>query len=376
MTGGGNHLLAAIAARLNFGALGVVVFFAISGFLIPSSLKGPHGTGTLRYLISRVFRLYPAFLVSVIPSAAAHFWYGGAPFPWSEVFLNFTMLPRLFGGTMANGAYWTLEVEVAFYLLCLLLFLGDILAETFTFAAITLVTFLIFESSQRPFFHGLFNPNLEGASFLFNLNIAVMCWGALCRAWWDGRALNKAAAVVFWGFGGFWVVYEPARMLMSWLEHRPPPIDPNFLCAYGIGLGVFLAALVHGRLGNPLMLWIGRISYSFYLLHGVAIHTIHHFVERHPALGGYPTNLYVLVALLVSLALAQLSFVCIERPGIRLGRRLSDYMLSRTPTVHARWWWSRWRMPVFLMPLLARPATTAMAAEPASLLGELDRPPQ
>jgi peptidoglycan/LPS O-acetylase OafA/YrhL len=40
------------AYELSLGRVGVVTFFAISGFLIPSSLRGPTGPGLLRFLIT------------------------------------------------------------------------------------------------------------------------------------------------------------------------------------------------------------------------------------------------------------------------------------------------------------------------------------
>ncbi len=328
LQGTGGRLVYTTAKIFNFGELGVVIFFAISGFLIPSSFSGGKLDGSVRYIFSRVFRLYPAFLLSVIPSAATHFWMGGRAFSWHEIDINCTMLPRLFGIRLANGAYWTLEVEAAFYLLCLLLFIGGILRESFVFAAILLATYCLFETSQMPLFGGLLNPPLLGTSFMFMLNIGVMCWGALARAWWSGERFNPVSAVIFWGFAGSWILYRPAVYAIALLQHRPTGLDTNFLSAYGIGLAVFLAVVAQGGLHITLLRWIGRISYSLYLFHGVVIHAFQHLIERHDWLQGYPSDLYTALALVVALALSQASFTLIERPGIRLGRALCDAVLN------------------------------------------------
>ena len=319
-----------LTSWLNCGALGVSIFFIISGFLIPSSLHGPRLPGAVRYLISRTCRLYPAFLVSVIPSAAAHIWRDHA-FPWHTVLWNFTMLPRLFGAEMANGAYWTLEVEATFYAICLLLFLGGVLEQAFSFAAITLVTFLIFQSSQQPFFGGLFNPVLTGPTFFFLMDIALMCWGAVCRSWWSGARLNLITATIFWGVAAFWLLWRPAVLVHAALTHHLGQIDTKMIAAYAGALAIFLAAALHGGLRQPLLLWIGRISYSFYLLHGVAIHGVRHVLEWYPALQGRSVYLYSAIALALSLAMAQLSYSLVERPGIRLGRLAIDQTLRRLP---------------------------------------------
>ena len=327
-SGHGGRLVYLLGGYFTFGTLGVIVFFAISGFLIPSSLHGPKLAGTVRYVISRVFRLYPAYAVSVIPSAFSHFWLGGAAFSWHQVGLNFTMVPRLFGGTLANGAYWTLEVELAFYLICLVLFLGGLLSQGFCLAAITLVTFLVFQSSQQTFFDGLFNPTLSGEAFFFNLNIAVLFWGAVLRLWWDGARLNTATALIFWGFASFWMVWRPACLLVAFASHDMVGFDTKIISAYSLGMAIFLVAVLHGGLRNPVMLWIGRISYSFYLLHGVVIHTCNYELNVHPAWRALNAGLICLVVLLLSLAAAQLSYSLVERPGIKLGRRVTGLALA------------------------------------------------
>ena len=359
--GYGTREILKVTSRFDFGELGVVVFFAISGFLIPSSLHGARLPGSVRYVLSRVFRLYPAFLVSVIPSAFTHFWLYGKSFTWADLMLNATMVPRLFGGPLANGAYWTLEVEAAFYLICLLLFVGGLLEQTFVFAAIALVLFVLFESSQQELFYGVLNPDLSGYAFFFCLNLAVMCWGAMCRSWWSGRRLNIATAVVFWGFGAFWIGYRPALLVAAVLRDRLGDVDTNITVSYGLGLAVFLAAALYGRIALPVMLWIGRISYSFYLLHGVAIHLIQHELERHPSLRGYYAGYYSVLAFAASLALAHASFTYIEQPGIRLGRRLIDTSLRRLDTLpHAPAWVTR-----AASPLLARPPAVVRQVRPA-----------
>ena len=49
-----------------FGITGVVLFFAISGFVIYGTLRGSReGTGR-RFVLTRFFRLFPAYWVSVI----------------------------------------------------------------------------------------------------------------------------------------------------------------------------------------------------------------------------------------------------------------------------------------------------------------------
>src|SRR6218665_2704395 len=67
------HKLFDIAYLLDFGRLGVVLFFAISGFVIPSSLSGNKADKCWRFVIKRLFRLYPLYWLS-IPIGVVTWW--------------------------------------------------------------------------------------------------------------------------------------------------------------------------------------------------------------------------------------------------------------------------------------------------------------
>jgi len=47
--------------REGWGGLGVLLFFAISGYVIPNSLRGTRVRGLKRFVIHRFFRLWPTF---------------------------------------------------------------------------------------------------------------------------------------------------------------------------------------------------------------------------------------------------------------------------------------------------------------------------
>jgi len=58
--------LADIAKDYDFGRIGIICFFLISGFVIPSSLKDKDGSGVEHFVIRRFFRLYPAYWASIV----------------------------------------------------------------------------------------------------------------------------------------------------------------------------------------------------------------------------------------------------------------------------------------------------------------------
>lgn len=103
----------------SYGWLGVQLFFLISGFVICMSCWGK---SPREYFTSRVVRLYPAYWVGVLMTTLVVNFAVGVrpdrkPMSLSETFTNLTMLERPLGITEADGVYWTLWIEMRFYLL-------------------------------------------------------------------------------------------------------------------------------------------------------------------------------------------------------------------------------------------------------------------
>lgn len=97
------------------GAHGVSAFFMISGFVICMSLMRVR---TLRqFAVARFFRLYPIFWVAVIFTVLWRVNFGGDQIDISVILANITMIPGFFGQQYVDGVYWTLAIELQFYLL-------------------------------------------------------------------------------------------------------------------------------------------------------------------------------------------------------------------------------------------------------------------
>lgn len=107
-----------ICSSVWFGWVGVEIFFVISGFVIANSANG---SGPVLFLRGRILRLYPAAwlcatitLVAIVavPDASLV-----QPMP-----IYLTTLALLPNGPWIDTVYWTLAVEIGFYLLifCLL----------------------------------------------------------------------------------------------------------------------------------------------------------------------------------------------------------------------------------------------------------------
>ncbi|WP_327067326.1 acyltransferase family protein [Kitasatospora sp. NBC_01302] len=102
-----------------YGWIGVELFFLISGFVICMSCWGKRPQD---FFVSRVVRLYPAYWAAIAITTAVVLWAG---YPFStvkdltarNVMVNATMLPSPLGAPLVDPSYWTLWVEMLFYVL-------------------------------------------------------------------------------------------------------------------------------------------------------------------------------------------------------------------------------------------------------------------
>jgi peptidoglycan/LPS O-acetylase OafA/YrhL len=102
-----------------YGYLGVQLFFMISGFVIVWSAAG-RGPG--KFVKLRFLRLYPMFWVGVAITALTVWLAGVRPevHDLRVILANLTLVPAYFDAPLVDGVYWTLVIELKFYLLIFL----------------------------------------------------------------------------------------------------------------------------------------------------------------------------------------------------------------------------------------------------------------
>lgn len=284
-----------ISHGLFWGGYGVELFFAISGFVIFMTLDR---TGqSLDFVVSRFSRLFPAYWAGMLLTSAAVLLLGAPSLaqPAWVIATNVTMLQGYFYLPSVDGVYWTLTVELSFYLGMLALWrvglLDRIEAVLMGWLSLKLLWWLV---------PGL--PTRIGL-ILVQSHIPYFAIGiAAYRLWQGKRSLAQQVPVLIWG------------MMIMLVTDQMGPVR-----AYTAVAAVF-ALLISGRLGwlkiAPL-LWLGSISYPLYLIHqffGFAL------MAKVEALGSTPP-VALLLTLAATLALAHMIHVLVETPAQTLIRQ-------------------------------------------------------
>ena len=247
-----------------FGNYGVQLFFLISGFVITMSLEKCNDFGD--FIFRRWLRLFPAMLiVSILILITAPF-FSARPFgiPYAEDLIpGLTFIePELFRVIFHNhqklieGAFWTLFVEVKFYIVAGLLY--------FTFGQKKMITVLIGMFLISTIF-GLFQPHLPKGiealigTILHYLNYQYYGWFAAGALFYRYITLKDLPSF----FIGLIVALMSARELDGFLSKS---------MIFATMLVLIFAISMHNHklqelLSHKVLVTIGFISYPLYLIH-------------------------------------------------------------------------------------------------------------
>jgi peptidoglycan/LPS O-acetylase OafA/YrhL len=284
---------------LPWGHFGVQLFFGISGFVIFMTLDRTRSLAD--FAVSRASRLYPAYWTAMVATTAVMLVAGRNELLVSPAIFaaNFTMLQSFAGLPSVDGVYWTLAVELAFYVamaaLWQLRLLGRI--ELILLGWISLKWVWTF----APALAGVEPSWLLGA-LLVQQHIPFFAIGIVAYRLRSGTADPR------------W----PAAVIAAALVTVAACDDFAHLLVAALTAGVLLLVALRGleQLTARLLVWLGSISYSLYLLHqyiGFAL------LARLEA-AGVNANAAIALTLATALLLAAAATFWIERPVLRAVR--------------------------------------------------------
>jgi peptidoglycan/LPS O-acetylase OafA/YrhL len=268
------YLPARVEAFIQEGQLGVTVFFVLSGFILTYSHLKDFPNGAFRgisyylaFMYRRLARIYPVFLAGLLSCLVVSYYFHTLPSPvivvLSATFLQ-TYIPSLTMQWYDMGA-WSVANEIFFYLLFplalpLLLRIQRPRHLLVLLAGLVLFgTFLGVGGWRRPnlFPFGLTYPfppsrfpefvaGMITALLTFRFHWKAPAWAAGVLLGVVAVYLSLAGPHVFGAMAHNWLVVPMLAVLLNVLAQ--PQQSPAFKW-----------------LGSRPMLYLGRISYSFYI---------------------------------------------------------------------------------------------------------------
>ncbi|XUY29463.1 acyltransferase family protein [Agrobacterium sp. rho-8.1] len=304
------QIAATSIAHFDAGRFGVVLFFLISGFVVPFSIKGSHPLR--RFAISRFFRLFPAMWLALFFLGVASAMHGQIP-SVSTFVANMTMMPSLFRQPWMSGAYWTLTIEIVFYVLSAGLFALGLLYRPLVIASFAILLAL---ATATPVF-------LRAGGWAFpvqyiSLHVSFLYLGLLLRmalvdnlagAWIGATCVLLIQTIVLLSIGEFSLSRRDGFFLVATF-----PI----LASYFAALCVFVFSVKTELPKHRFLSWLGALSYSIYLFHGIAALMVFSLL---PLTGTRADLATAVVCLGLTLVLSVFVYEYLEKPMINLGYR-------------------------------------------------------
>lgn len=305
-----------LTQNIELGKVAVLLFFAVSGFVVPFSLDRSRPKPVREFVIGRFFRLYPAYWLSVlVMSVFLVAVLGMQVSPWVALF-NLTMLQQFIGVPNLNDIYWTLQIELIFYGLCVGMFYFDLLFKprwVFRMALLMLVAALLMAAAR-----GFLAVALPVA---LPLALTLMFWGLLWRlSHLEGQLVARK----------LWRILTGAIVLglipvCIWAYSQDLGYDESwqrYLLTYYLALTLFVLLSTRLKLQHPVLLYLGAISYSLYLFGPIGQRIAELLLADHYShINGH---LVIALAIGLTLVIASLVYVGIEKPAIALGRQLKQ----------------------------------------------------
>lgn len=310
-----------LARFAKYGYLSVNLFFMISGFVILMTAA----EGSLRrFIVSRITRLYPVFWICCTVTFVTTLILGGERYfaTASQYLINLTMLSEFFNAQPIDGAYWSLFVEIKFYLLIAAI----LLVKKINYAQIFFFVWLIVSILLEFVYH-------NGYLYYWlavNYSAYFIAGAMYFLIWSQGISFARLSALfASWGLASLQALNDAAFRI----EHYRTPMN-QFLVVEIVSLFFAIMLLVSvkktGFVGRISWAAIGALTYPLYLLHQYIGFMI--FNAAYPAVNSHVLLWGVILLILCAAYAISVLEKKISPPFKNALKRFFDYLLPANQT--------------------------------------------
>ncbi len=323
------------------GSFGVQLFFIASAFTLLYSLTYAHNAqeGGRNFFIRRIFRILPMFYIAIIlysilliinpfpiigtsnidatiPNIVSHFSF---IFALDPIHIN-TLVP---GG-------WSIATEMMFYITIPIIYTfvkKPLHAGFLLLGCITANMILMMSISKSR----IVTANPSYFSFWLPNQFPVFCMGVLLfiilkEIMFNTDIITKLSQIQKQGLSSICILLSVGLAYYSLFVYQSSPngIIKLYLISFAfmifaLGLAIYQSKLLVNRFTT----YLGKISYSCYLLHFIIISLICKLI---PALNNNISiavfGIFYIVVIISTMALSSFTYHYIELPGISIGKQL------------------------------------------------------
>lgn len=285
-----------------FGAYGVEMFFILSGFVNSMSLL--RRGRPVDFLAARLIRILPFFLMVIVASV----WIMSfAPldqigFTATQFLANLTLMPKVFGQDCVDPVMWTLQIEMMFYFMLVMLYRSGGLKRYFIgWGSLLVLSYFICPALDQW-------QSTAGGAIWFS--IATAARRLMLLDFVPLFAMGFLLYMIKTKTGRLWQnslgIFVAAFVFHSIDHGKHNPLATALILA-------LVTACAYGRV--PLLrfkplIFVSTISYALYLCHNnlgcILIHRLDH--------SGYPPVVCLALALVFAFSLATIVTTRIETP--------------------------------------------------------------
>ena len=314
----------AIEPWLNFtgiGHVGVYLFFSLSAFLMTRNLM--RNNDLVRYAIKRVFRILPLYylVLTAVLFADSHVRY-------DEQFLHikdgWEGYLRHLVFLQGDGIFWSVAIEFPFYFV-----LPIMLALTVRFGPLPMSALMLGYGAWYiavQYFKVDLPPLALGTTVHKSLYLDVFFFGALA-ALVDIRRLPKFSGIAFLFLWALTLAAVARSVLGAGsMEYGLRFWSPIYAIVFALTIRDVAdkATFLVQPLSMGWLRYVGKVGYSWYLVHFAVIEAVSKLVTAGP-------QVQFVLSALGCLALATLLYKLVEEPSIAVGNSLARRAGGRWP---------------------------------------------
>lgn len=325
-----NAIFRAIMVVANKGALGVSLFFVLSGFLITYLIlqeKKQTGSFSLwKFLVRRTLRIWPLYFIVVA--------IGFLLFPYLIDGYSTTHRPLFYLFFLANfdeiynpisdsvnflSALWSVAVEEQFYLFWSLLLFPLLKWKNFK------LEYLLFLLMLLSLIFSWMNRDNEKIIYFHTFSVCqdILTGAFIGIAVFNGKTwIKKITELSTWKIVliyliGFGIIITKNKFFAGDLI-----VLERFVISLFFGFIILEQSLGKNsfiKIGKwNWMNYLGKISYGFYVYHLIVLYLVAHFIHTQGWIGYYLISVYFICSLIGVILISALSYRFIESPILKL----------------------------------------------------------